>query len=92
MAYLKKTEITLVREINKEFSDLLTSDPFDTDVFRKMMTALAPIIRETNHNTTIAVSENEVLSPELKANIEGLRSLFKYYKLVQLSLEDFNNF
>lgn len=90
LAFLKKVDLTVVRDINKDLADLSSTEPFTASLLRKMMNMLSPVIREANHNTTLAVTEaNESLSPELKANMEGLRSLFKYYRLVELSAEDY---
>jgi hypothetical protein len=51
------------------------------------MNSIAPIIREGNHNLTMALSEvPDPLTVELKANIEVLKSLYKYYTLIQLSM------
>ena len=57
------------------------------------MTALESGLREANHNTTIKVNlAEEGLTSELKGNIEAIQALHKYYKLIELSLSEYENF
>ena len=58
-----------------------------------MMTAVGSALREPNHNTTLKVNSAEgELTGELKGNIEAIQSLHKYYKLIELSLTEYENF
>ena len=53
---LKKIELNTVREINKELNELSTPEAFTSTGYRKILNAIAPIIREANHNTTMALT------------------------------------
>lgn len=90
---LKKTELNTVREINKELTELSTPEAFTTGGYRKILNVVAPMIREANHNTTTALAElNNIPNTDIKGSIEAIRSLHKYYKLVEMSMEDFEDY
>jgi hypothetical protein len=93
LTFLKKIELNVVRDVNKDLSELSSTETLSSDLYRKMMNAISPIIREANHNTTQKVTQGgDSLTPEFKANIEALESLFKYHRLLELSLQEFENY
>lgn len=57
------------------------------------MKFVSSLMREANHNLTFLTKNvEEPISSELKSGIEALKSLFKYYKLVNLSSKNFENY
>jgi len=58
-----------------------------------MIKVVASIIREANHNVSVVfVNPSISFSSELKANIEGLKSLHEYYKLIEVSLNYYEDY
>jgi tyrosine-protein phosphatase YwqE len=55
--YLKKSDLATIREINKEFNDNTSPEAFTTNFYKEISNSIAPIIREANHNLTVALSE-----------------------------------
>lgn len=45
LSFLKKTDIAIVRDINTDFPDISTIEPFKSVLLRKMMTLVCPILR-----------------------------------------------
>jgi hypothetical protein len=88
--YLKKAELNQVREINKDITELSNNDAFTVATFRGIMNIVTFIIREANHNTTVSLNEiNRPLEPEERGSIEALNSLWKYYKLLKISADEY---
>ena len=54
---------------------------------------VTPIIREANHNVAVAMSDaSNSLTAELKSYIEALKSIFKYHSLIEMSINEYQNF
>jgi hypothetical protein len=58
-----------------------------------MIKFIASLIREANHNiSAVFLNPSISFSPKIKANIAGLKSLYEYYELIQISLNYFNDY
>ena len=56
-----------------------------------MLSFIGPHIRSFNHNLGVKLSEGKEFSRNEAGEIEALKCLFKYYELVRLSNENFED-
>lgn len=91
LTFLRSAEVSVIREVNKEFGELSNLNAFSLEIYGKLLNFVGPLIREANHNigANIRVGSEATLSKETIGSMESLKALFKYYSLVQTSVSHF---
>lgn len=89
LVYLKSLEVAVIRDINQEFIDFSNVTSFTQEFYTHMLEFIAPLIRNFNHNLALALADSEIFSKEEAGQVQALRSLLKYYRLIELSRDCF---
>jgi hypothetical protein len=90
LIFLKRAEINVIKDVNHRLPEFTAQDPFSQPFYQKVLVFTAPFIKECARN--IAASAQEERGPDLAAKLEGLSSLLRYYRLVELSSRQFQDF
>jgi hypothetical protein len=93
LVFLKKAEINVIKEVNQKLPEFATNEQFSIAFYRKILTFLSPLLRECNQNlSTVPQEVREGRGEEGVARLEALRSLYKYYRLVEMSIREYQNY
>jgi hypothetical protein len=52
LMFLKKAEINVIKDVNHKLPEFTSNDPFTVAFFKKILTYLAPLLKECVHNMT----------------------------------------
>jgi hypothetical protein len=85
ITYIKEVDPSFLQQVDNAFHSLTFQETFTAKCYSEIMTFVSALLREANHNLTIETKDIQELSPSMKAGIESLKTLLKYYKLVHLS-------
>lgn len=85
ISYIKEVDPALLQQLDSAFHSLTFQETFTSKCFSEIMAFVSALLREANHNLTIETKDIKEPSPSMKAGIEALKTLLKYYKLVDLS-------
>lgn len=85
LRHLKEANIQVIREVNQKFNELGSSEPLSLSFYTKIQAFMAPALKD-------AIRAVHVTGEGAKGSMEGARSLYQYYKWVDLNVKNFENY
>ena len=87
--HLKEADINLIKEVNQKFSELGNAEPLSLSVYRRIQAVVVPALKECLASPLLG--EERGAGPS-EGFWEGVRSLFQYYRWVELNTKYFENY
>jgi hypothetical protein len=86
LRYLKDSDITVIKEVNQKFSELGAADPLTLSFYRKLQGLIATALKDGLASFNL---QEEGLTPTAKENIMAMRTLLRYYRLLEDNVKNF---
>lgn len=82
LKHLKEANIQIIRDVNQRYNELGSSEPLSLSFYTKVLAFIGPILKDS-------IRTVQVTGEEAKTSMEGVRSLWQYYKWVDLNAKNF---